>query len=773
MVELEILDWLSKINFRSMYLDNLSKRAPRTGAHFIEYHNFQQWVKSQGGVFWGTGIPGAGKTILASTVIEYLEYLAGQQKDVCVLFAYCRYTEPLSVTDVLAALVRQVLERHRNLASLVQSLYEHHQRERTRPTQNELVGLLLEIAKHFRTVFFILDGLDEASEAARFDLLAILSSLNLHFFITSRPLRYLESVVPAAYHLNIMAHHQDIALLIQSKLDRMPTLKALLGSGPFKTEVLSAVQDKAHGMILHASLQIDMLQHCLSIREIRQTLEQLPKQLEDMYTLTMKRIEAQPASHVSLAKKALLWVVFAERPLDVEELVCALATCPTTGHFDPQGAVSEASLLSICCGLITLQAEVWPGKTRQLVRLIHFTAKDALQRTLLADFAYPHELLTKICVSRLVACGLQNSPQETYVNLQQVLRDSPLLQYAYYNWSAHAHKWTSPEMLSAVEDFIVKCTSYPYHLRRQIHLLSALHLATAYGFPAILSRLFDVQRMVETLAPPHGLTLLMLATHSGHLDVVELLLQRPDTDINAVDNYGRTALMLASNPSVCTRLLQAPGINPNAEDQQGRTAVAFAASEYSEDTCLALIQHPGIQLTVDANARDTLLVRFSSHGYKRAVAELLKIPGLDLGMANADIALFEAAKRGRTEIVKLLLRQTGVNVNYKDRPSESTPLTLAAGRGHVGVVQLLISHPRIEVNILDTYGRTPLMHAARERRTEVVKVLLQFPQTRVDVADWDGMTAVDWAKFGGIEASVVEELSLRRRADSKHQSHIN
>jgi ankyrin repeat domain-containing protein 50 len=164
------------------------------------------------------------------------------------MFAYCRYTEPLSVTDVLAALVRQVLERHRHLASLIQPLYERHQRERTRLTQNELVGLLLEISKHFRTVFVILDGLDEASDAARFDLLATLSSLDLHFFITSRPLRYLESVVPAAFHLDIAAHDHDITLLIHSKLDRMPTFKSLLGNGSFKNEVISSIRDKAQGM---------------------------------------------------------------------------------------------------------------------------------------------------------------------------------------------------------------------------------------------------------------------------------------------------------------------------------------------------------------------------------------------------------------------------------------------------------------------------------------------------------------------------------------------
>ena len=106
--------------------------------------------------------------------------------------------------------------------------------------------------------------------------------------------------------------------------------------------------------ILHASLQIETLGHCLSVREVRDALQQCPDRLEDMYAVTMKRIEAQPPAHVSMAKRALLWVIFAVRPLDIEELVCALATDPSTGRFDPQDAINPESLLSICCGLLTL-----------------------------------------------------------------------------------------------------------------------------------------------------------------------------------------------------------------------------------------------------------------------------------------------------------------------------------------------------------------------------------------------------------------------------------
>ena len=93
---------------------------------------------------------GAGKTILAyvtystrlsspdlalesSVVINYLDDLASQFSDVCVAFVYCRYTEPMAVRDILAALVRQLLERYPQLQSAVDPLYKKHTLRNTQP----------------------------------------------------------------------------------------------------------------------------------------------------------------------------------------------------------------------------------------------------------------------------------------------------------------------------------------------------------------------------------------------------------------------------------------------------------------------------------------------------------------------------------------------------------------------------------------------------------------------------------------------------------------
>ena len=61
----KILDFLSLVNFRSIQEENLAKWTEGTLNDFIEGAMFQLWLVTQLQILWGTGMPGAGKTVLA------------------------------------------------------------------------------------------------------------------------------------------------------------------------------------------------------------------------------------------------------------------------------------------------------------------------------------------------------------------------------------------------------------------------------------------------------------------------------------------------------------------------------------------------------------------------------------------------------------------------------------------------------------------------------------------------------------------------------------
>lgn len=99
--------------------------------------------------------------------------------------------------------------------------------------------------------------------------------------------------------------------------------------------------------------------------------------------------------------------------------------------------------------------------------------------------------------------------------------------------------------------------------------------------------------------------------------------------------------------------------------------------------------------------------------------------GIDINVTDQGgyfTALTRAAYIGRTETVKFLLKQEGLNVNFAPRGG-STALIRASLSGHLEVVKLLLSMPSIRVNVRDESGDTALSAAKRNGYTGIVDML--------------------------------------------------
>jgi hypothetical protein len=66
---LKIIDWLSPLDHNSQQHDIISKRQVGTGDWFLHSVQYQEWLKTKGRVLFCPGIPGAGKSFLASIAI--------------------------------------------------------------------------------------------------------------------------------------------------------------------------------------------------------------------------------------------------------------------------------------------------------------------------------------------------------------------------------------------------------------------------------------------------------------------------------------------------------------------------------------------------------------------------------------------------------------------------------------------------------------------------------------------------------------------------------
>lgn len=121
----------------------------------------------------------------------------------------------------------------------------------------------------------------------------------------------------------------------------------------------------AHALFrfLHAKLQLDALRQCVNVLDVEETLDGFPTDIGAIHMKTWEGILAQAQKYSNLAKLVLLWVIHARVEM-IDTLRHVVATSPETYAFEKERMVPEALLLSVCCGLVSVD-----GKTR-IARLI-------------------------------------------------------------------------------------------------------------------------------------------------------------------------------------------------------------------------------------------------------------------------------------------------------------------------------------------------------------------------------------------------------------------
>ncbi|KAH6884775.1 hypothetical protein BKA70DRAFT_1574805 [Coprinopsis sp. MPI-PUGE-AT-0042] len=685
-------------NYRGIHAANLGKATEGTGPRFLEWQEFQTWLVPRGSLetMWGTGMPGAGKTIFASIVLKEAELHAKRSEyTVCVAYIYFRYSDHTTATvkDFLAVLVKQTIERHPRYLPFLRALYDRHIREGTQPSESELLHLLRLFTALIEATFYFLDALDEAPPGVQLDLLEKLSSLNVKLFITSRPLPILEARFPGAHRFPILAQDRDLDLHIKREISRSPMLQTILNEEDpsFREKITTTIKKKCGGMFLHASLQLDALRDCVSVHDVEKTLEGFPPRIEDVYSQTWSRILDQTPTNTLIAKNALVWVLCAARSLTIDELRHAVATCPETHKFDRSRLVNKALLMGLCRGLVNVE------ENTNVVRFVHYTAKDVVKQFISESFPCPHSLPAARCMSLLTECELQQYNDEEFDNLKNALRTEPLLAYAYEAWSIHARESIDdPPVAGQLAQFIQGCRAFPlddgmfipgYRSRHVVQrgnspwpldILEPLHMAAYFNLPITIAGSAHLRKPNE---PTHkrGITPLILAIEQNSASAVRELLSLPSTLVNAADRDGDTPLMWALgifseqgsiNPAIASLLLGHPKIRVNAQDRDGSSALMGASMLDLTEATTLLLAHPKIKPNQADSDGWTALMFASRYGSKRVVSVLLADSRVKVNLRSKDgkTALDIAQSWDHREIVELLCNHSSVNHQSPSQP---------------------------------------------------------------------------------------------------------
>lgn len=154
-----ILDWITPIDYAPEHNDSIARRQEGTGQWLLESDESQTWLGTDKHTLFCTGIPGAGKTILASIVIEHLlerreNNAANKYTNIRIAYIYCNFRRgnEQRVEGLLASLLRQLAQTQVPPPNSVIDLYRKHKDKQTQFPISELSKTLCSVISTYSRV---------------------------------------------------------------------------------------------------------------------------------------------------------------------------------------------------------------------------------------------------------------------------------------------------------------------------------------------------------------------------------------------------------------------------------------------------------------------------------------------------------------------------------------------------------------------------------------------------------------------------------------------
>lgn len=248
-----IARWLAAPNPSENHNRALDERHSNTGLWCLESTQYRQWKAKSNSCLWLHGIPGCGKTVLSSTMIEDL-----QHDGYTVIFFYFDFNnkEKQSFENMVRSLIWQLYRRNETCRWHLNQLYLSCDAGRDQPQLKDLIETCESMTNVVENLKVVLDALDECETRDQLlDWLASVGPNALQVLLTSRELDDIKSSfadwIPPTAVMPIQSTHvnEDIRLFIRSNLlDRKDFRQRWEDVPSVYEEMETKLMEKADGM---------------------------------------------------------------------------------------------------------------------------------------------------------------------------------------------------------------------------------------------------------------------------------------------------------------------------------------------------------------------------------------------------------------------------------------------------------------------------------------------------------------------------------------------
>jgi hypothetical protein len=663
--------WLAPSNVRANHAAATKLRHGTTGSWFLAGDAFQSWLSTPNSFLWLSAIPGAGKTVLASSVINYLRDNV-QSKQRGVAYFYCDYKEPhkQQPSNLLATLLSMLGAQNQSVFRELESFFQKQAKENpgvanSTPGFDELrSNFSTFIGDYFDEVLIVVDALDECigRDCITHGLMSLVRSCpTLKVFVTSRNeidiYRAFEDLPKACIQKEDVA--EDIENFVRFEVSaKIKDRKLKLRDPRLEQTIVSALTEGAQGMFQWVKCQIDHLSKQRNDKAIRESLKKLPKTLDDVYIRILQRIEEESDDDIGSVQRLLRWLVRGFRTMSLDELAecISIDTKANNTSMDLDAVITDPEdILELCSSLVTLSAD------RTKVALAHYSVKEFLVSTRVRDslptFWVANEeveselattCLTYLCYDDFSdgVCALNDVPNQTAV--AEKLEEYKFLQYAAQFWAVHAHR--SAEHDEDLQTLIMRFfhpkdeakNNYCSWLQVYHYRKTGRPSATTYNHPP-----------------------LFFAASFGLANAVKGLLEECDVDHEKTEHDPLQAAAFGGHVEVVKILLE------HYDHEKDKNLALYAAASKGHAKVVELLLDEGAAINSKGGKQGSALQIAVLEGYKDVVELLLR--------RNADTTvsckrfgtpLAAAAEKAHTKTFELLL-EAGANVNGKGKSFHS------------------------------------------------------------------------------------------------------
>jgi len=254
--------WLSPSNPSKNYYRALERRQEGSGLWFLQNDVFEKWKTRRNSFLWLYGIPGCGKTILSSTIIEDLKRTLPRKP---LLYFYFDFNDEGKQTleGMVRSLMSQLYSKFGDTSEKLDSLFSSCEDGRRQPPCESLCKAFLHMIEQVKEVWIVLDALDECCTRKGQPTKGLLSWIrdllnsaqrNVHLLVTSRPEQDIMSVVSEFASKDDIVHIQsdlvtnDICAYVHTRVRQQEGLKRWRSQPEVQDEIETRLMEKADGM---------------------------------------------------------------------------------------------------------------------------------------------------------------------------------------------------------------------------------------------------------------------------------------------------------------------------------------------------------------------------------------------------------------------------------------------------------------------------------------------------------------------------------------------